>query len=111
MRLYIMTAMSAHPCPVPRRVGIVHKVTSAEATETALFVGQFLKNKGLEVLVDEAARLAERAKAQGVETTLELYDERLHIFSLFPFLPNAARALASIGAFVARRAGARRAAE
>ena len=63
------------------------------------------------VLVDEAARLAERAKAQGVETTLELYDERLHIFSLFPFLPNAARALASIGAFVARRAGARRAAE
>jgi NAD+ kinase len=48
-----MTGMSAQPCPVPRRVGIVHKVTSAEATETALFVAQFLRNKGVEVLVDE----------------------------------------------------------
>jgi NAD+ kinase len=48
-----MTGMSGQPCPVPRRVGIVHKVTSAEATETALFVAQFLRNKGVEVLVDE----------------------------------------------------------
>jgi NAD+ kinase len=48
-----MPGMSAQPCPVPRRVGIVHKVTSAEATETALFVGQYLRNKGVEVLVDE----------------------------------------------------------
>jgi salicylate hydroxylase len=56
-----------------------------------------------EVLVDEAIGLAERAKAHGVDATLELYDERLHIFSLFPFLPNAARARASIGAFIAGR--------
>jgi salicylate hydroxylase len=55
-----------------------------------------------EVLVEEAVRLVERAKAHGVAAALELYDERLHIFSLFPFLPNAARALASIAAFVAR---------
>jgi NAD+ kinase len=49
-----MLRMPGHPCPVPRRVGIVHKVTSAEASETALFVAQFLRNKGVEVVVDEA---------------------------------------------------------
>jgi len=54
-----------------------------------------------EVLVDEATRLAERAKAEGVDATLELYDERLHIFSLFPFLPNAAHAMDSVRAFMA----------
>jgi salicylate hydroxylase len=64
-----------------------------------------------EVLVDEAQHLAARAKAAGVETALELYDERLHIFSLFPFLPNAARALDGVGAFVARRSGMPKVAE
>jgi NAD+ kinase len=48
-----MSGMDGHPCPVPRRVGIVHKVTSAEASETATFVRRFLENKGLEVIVDE----------------------------------------------------------
>ena len=47
--------MAGHPCPIPRRVGIVPKVTSAEATETAHFVAQFLRGKGVEVLTDEAA--------------------------------------------------------
>jgi len=49
-----MSGMDGHPCPVPKRVGIVHKVTSAEATETALFVRRFLENKGIEVVVTEA---------------------------------------------------------
>ena len=56
-----------------------------------------------EVLVDEAIRLAERAKEDGVDVKLELYDERLHIFSLFPILPNAARAVESLAASMARR--------
>ncbi len=47
--------MEGHPCPIPRRVGIVHKNTSAEASETATYVGQFLANKGVEVITDEAA--------------------------------------------------------
>jgi hypothetical protein len=51
-----------------------------------------LKAGRKEVLVDEAIGLAGRAKAQGADATLELYDKRLHIFSLFPFLPNAAHA-------------------
>ncbi len=47
--------MAGHPCPIPKRVGVVPKVTSAEATETATFVAQFLRAKGVEVLTDEAA--------------------------------------------------------
>jgi NAD+ kinase len=49
-----MPGMSGHPCPVPRRVGIVHKVSSAEASETALFVERFLASKGVDVITDEA---------------------------------------------------------
>jgi salicylate hydroxylase len=58
-----------------------------------------------EVLVDDAVRLAAAAKEKGVDVTLELYDERLHIFSQFPFLPNAAKALASVQAFARKRFG------
>jgi len=47
--------MAGHPCPIPRRVGIVPKVTSPEAAETALAVAQFLRGKGVEVLTDEGA--------------------------------------------------------
>ncbi len=45
--------MDGHPCPVPRRIGIVHKVSSAEASETAHYVAQFLQSKGVEVVQDE----------------------------------------------------------
>ncbi len=47
--------MAGHLCPVPKRVGVVPKVTSAEATETAHYVSQFLQGKGVEVLTDEEA--------------------------------------------------------
>jgi NAD+ kinase len=47
--------MAGHPCPVPKRVGIVPKVSSAEATETAHVVAQFLRNRKVEVITDEAA--------------------------------------------------------
>jgi len=51
--------MNGHPCPVPKRVGIVHKVSSAEASETALFVAQYLGNKGVPVVTAEADVAAE----------------------------------------------------
>jgi len=47
--------MAGHPCPIPKRVGIVPKFSSAEATETAHYVSQFLTTKGVEVLTDEKA--------------------------------------------------------
>jgi NAD+ kinase len=48
-----MRRMESLPCSVPRRVGIVPKKTSAEATETAHYVERFLQQKGVEVLRDE----------------------------------------------------------
>ncbi len=47
--------MESLPCPVPRRVGIVPKKTSAEAAEKALYVERFLTAKGVEVIRDEDA--------------------------------------------------------
>ena len=55
-----------------------------------------------EVLIDDATRLNNRAKGAGVDVTCELYDERLHIFSMFPFLPNAEKALTGVTAFAGR---------
>lgn len=55
-----------------------------------------------EVLVDDAIRLAERAKSADVDVVLSLYQERLHIFSLYPFLPSAKAALTEITDFAAR---------
>jgi NAD+ kinase len=64
--------MDGERVPVPKRVGIVHKVSSAEATETALFVGQFLSAKGVEVVVDdlEVSRSAELVVVLGGDGTL-----------------------------------------
>src|SRR5512139_156877 len=64
--------MNGHPCPVPKRVGIVHKVSSAEASETALFVAQFLGNKGVPVVTDEAevAETADLVVVLGGDGTL-----------------------------------------
>ncbi len=67
-----MSRMPGHPCPVPKRVGIVHKVTSAEASETALHVKQFLVSKGREVVTDEAeiANAADLVLVLGGDGTL-----------------------------------------
>jgi NAD+ kinase len=67
-----MDGMEGHPCPIPKRIGIVHKATSAEASETALFVAQFLATKDVEVLQDEAdvARRSDLVVVLGGDGTL-----------------------------------------
>jgi NAD+ kinase len=67
-----MSGMPGHPCPIPKRVGIVHKVSSAEASETALFVAQFLRTKNVEVFTDEAevGRSADLVVVLGGDGTL-----------------------------------------
>src|SRR5512138_2233248 len=69
---YIMSGMDGQPCPVPKRVGVVHKVTSVEATETALFVKRFLETRGIEVLTEEAevGRAADLVVVLGGDGTL-----------------------------------------
>lgn len=54
-----------------------------------------------EVLLDDSARIAAKAKAAGVDATLRVYPEMPHVWHLFaPFLPEASAAIEEIGAFV-----------
>jgi NAD+ kinase len=82
-----MPGMDGHPCPVPKRVGIVHKVSSAEASETATYVARFLENKGILVLVDEGeiGRSAELVVVLGGDGTL-IHAQSLLAGRLVPIL-------------------------
>lgn len=54
-----------------------------------------------EILLDDALRLAERARQAGVAVTLEVWEGLFHVFPITPFLPESAQALARIAAFMA----------
>lgn len=56
-----------------------------------------------EVLLDDSLRLAERAKAAGVDVDLEVWDEMIHVFQAFPMLEESARAIENIGSWVRQR--------
>ena len=57
-----------------------------------------------EVLLDDAVQLAERAKAAGVDTTLEVWDQMIHVWHWFlPLLDEADQAIAIIGRFAKAR--------
>jgi NAD+ kinase len=64
--------MTSQACPVPRRVGIVHKPSSAEAADCAAAAAQYLRARGLEVLRDEAetGRSADLVLVLGGDGTL-----------------------------------------
>jgi acetyl esterase/lipase len=53
-----------------------------------------------EVLLDDAMRTTEQARAAGVPVTLEIWEEMVHVFQLIPFLPESKRAVAQIATFV-----------
>lgn len=54
-----------------------------------------------EVLLDDTLGVAEKAKAAGVDVTLEVYPEMIHVFQLFaPVLPEEQQAIDRIGAFL-----------
>ncbi len=55
-----------------------------------------------EILLDDAARCAENARAAGVEVTLEIWDGMFHVFPIIPFLPETKKALISIADFVSK---------
>ncbi len=60
-----------------------------------------------EVLLDDSTRVARRARAAGVDITLEVDDEMIHVFQFFaPLLPEAVAAIARIGEFAKSHAGA-----
>jgi len=57
-----------------------------------------------ETLLDDSIRLADRARAAGVDVSLEMWDDMIHVWHAFaPLLPEADRALAGIGDFLRAR--------
>jgi len=53
-----------------------------------------------EVQLDDVAAFVEKARAVGTHVELEIWEEMLHVFQLFPRLPDAARAIDRVGAFL-----------
>lgn len=58
-----------------------------------------------ETLLDDSRRFAERARAAGVDATLEVWDDMIHVWHAFGFLPEARDANARVGAFLRQRLG------
>jgi epsilon-lactone hydrolase len=57
-----------------------------------------------EVLLDDTVRFARRAEAAGVDVTLEVWDDMIHVFQAFGgFLPEAGQAVDRIGQWVGQR--------
>ena len=59
---------------------------------------------GLETMLDEARRLADRTRAAGGEATLEVWPELFHVFQS-KHIPEAHEAVARIGAYVREKLG------
>lgn len=54
-----------------------------------------------EVLLDDAIKLHEKAKADGVDSTLEVWDDMIHVWHAFhPMLPEGKQGIARVGAFL-----------
>jgi epsilon-lactone hydrolase len=61
-----------------------------------------------ETILDDSIRLAERAKDAGVEATLEVWDDMIHVWHLFAsILPEGQRAIDKIGDFIRTHIGTR----
>lgn len=58
-----------------------------------------------ETVRDDSTMLADKARAAGVEVELQLWDGMIHVFQMFPEIPQAAEAIASISAFLRRHLG------
>jgi len=59
-----------------------------------------------EVIRDDAIAFAEKAREAGVDVTLEVWDNMVHLWHNFSFLPDSLQALEHIGTFVAERTAA-----
>jgi acetyl esterase/lipase len=57
-----------------------------------------------EILLDDSTRVAERAKAAGVQVDLEVWDDMIHVWHVFAkLLPEGQQAIDKIGKFVIAR--------
>ena len=58
-----------------------------------------------EVLESDSTRLAEKTFAAGVDVELHMFDDSVHVFPVFPFLPEASTALDLARSFADRVTG------
>lgn len=60
-----------------------------------------------EVLLDDATRLADRLRGAGVETTITVWPEMIHVFQAFPgpLVPEADASIDQVGQFLRRQRG------
>jgi acetyl esterase/lipase len=59
-----------------------------------------------EILLDDSTRVAEKARAAGVDVTLDPWEGLIHVWQLFgPNVPEARSAVSRIGEFVRKHAG------
>jgi epsilon-lactone hydrolase len=57
-----------------------------------------------EILLDDSNRLAQRARAAGVQVKLEVWPEMIHVFQLFAgFLPEGQQAVEGIGQYLSEQ--------
>jgi len=56
-----------------------------------------------ETLYDDSVRFADRARAQGVDVTLDVWEGMIHVFHMFPAFADAHRAVDRLGAFLRAR--------
>nr|WP_047308545.1 alpha/beta hydrolase fold domain-containing protein [Rhodopseudomonas palustris] len=56
-----------------------------------------------EVLLSDTTRLIERAKQAGVDVTSRIVDDSVHVYTIFPFLPETAVTMQEIGTWAQQR--------
>jgi acetyl esterase/lipase len=55
-----------------------------------------------EILLSDSTRFAEKARAAGVEVTLEIEEGLIHVWHMLPGVPEAKNAIERVGAFIQR---------
>lgn len=55
-----------------------------------------------EILLDDSVRFYEKAKQEGVNVPLKIWDDMFHVFQLFSFFPETQESLNQISAFVSK---------
>jgi len=55
-----------------------------------------------EVLLSDTTRLAERAQKAGVDVTLRLVEDSVHVYPVFPFLPETKSTMEEVAAWARR---------
>ena len=56
-----------------------------------------------EVLLSDTTRLVERAKRAGVDVQARIVEDTVHVYPIFPFLPETISTLQAIGEWVTER--------